>query len=80
MQDASAQSTVTSRGQTLIPAIIRQQFNLHRGDTLIWINDGQSLRVVPVPADPLEALYGRGKGENLSARLLQERGREHDSG
>ena len=58
------------------PAAIRKQFNLNPGDTLMWLNDGQSLRVVPVPADPLAALHGRGKGENLPARLLQERGRE----
>ena len=82
MQDTSAstQSKVTSRGQTTIPAIIRKQLNLHPGNTLMWINDGQSLRVVPVPADALAALYGRGKGENLSARLLQKRGRERGRG
>jgi len=76
MQDASAQSTVTSRWQTVIPATIREQFNLRQGDMLMWINDGQSLRIVPVPADPLRALYGRGRGEGLAARLLDERRRE----
>jgi len=73
MQPTPTQSTITGRNQTLIPATIRKQFNIHHGDTLMWINGAQSPRVVPVPADPLKALYGRDMGENPYTKLLHER-------
>jgi AbrB family looped-hinge helix DNA binding protein len=67
------QSTVTRRWQTVIPAAVRKQLNIQAGDVLTWINDGISLRVVLVPANPLSALYGRGAGQGLGAKLLAER-------
>ena len=73
MPNIPAQSTIIGRNQTAIPATIRKQFNLRQGDTLMWPNGTQSPRVVPVPADPLQALYGHGKGENLSAQLQHKR-------
>jgi hypothetical protein len=33
---------------------------------------------VPVPADPLQALYGRGRGEGLLDKLLAERRRDRE--
>ncbi len=73
------QSTVTSRWQTVIPAAVRREFKIQAGDVLTWINDGGTLRVVLVPANPLEALFGRGKGEGLNAKLLAERKKERAS-
>jgi AbrB family looped-hinge helix DNA binding protein len=72
------QSTVTKRWQTVIPSAIRKQFGINEGDTLMWINDGKSLRVVVVPSDSIRALYGSGKGEGLLAKLLEERRRERE--
>ena len=70
------QSTVTERWQTVIPAAVRKQLNIRAGDVLTWINDGVNLRVVLVPPDPLAALYGRGKGDGLHARLMADRKKE----
>ncbi len=72
------QTAVTKRGQTVIPAPIRKRYRIQEGDHLAWLDDGQSIRVVPVPADPIQALRGRGRGERLVERLLTARREERD--
>lgn len=65
-------STLTQRGQTVVPAAIRKHFKLSPADGLEWVIDGESLRVSPVRADPIAAFRGRGKG-GATTRLLAER-------
>jgi AbrB family looped-hinge helix DNA binding protein len=72
------QTAVTKRGQTVIPAPIRKRYHIQEGDRLVWLDDGQSIRVVPVPADPVRALRGCGRGERLVERLLVARKEERD--
>lgn len=67
------QTAVTKRGQTVIPAPIRKRYQIEEGDSLMWIDDGASIRVVPVAHDPIRALRGRGRGEALVDRLLASR-------
>lgn len=67
------QTAVTKRGQTVIPAPIRKRYQIVEGDSLVWIDDGTMIRVVPVARDPIGALRGSGRGENLVARLLSSR-------
>lgn len=64
-------TTLTERGQTVIPAKIRRDHGLETHSRLEWIDDGHSIRVVPIPADPIRAAIGRTK--NLGRRLLEER-------
>lgn len=75
------QTAITKRGQTVIPAAIRKRYQVKEGDHLVWLDDGETIKVVFVPADSLQALRGRGRGERLSERLLEERRveRERDS-
>lgn len=68
-------STITSRGQTVIPSEVRQYFHLSASDRLEWIVDGSGIRVVPVKNDPVEAFRGRGVGGSV-ARLLAERAQD----
>ena len=70
------QTSVTKRGQTVIPALIRKRYAIEEGDKLSWFDDGETIRVVPVPRDPLRALRGSGQGENLLDKLLEERKEE----
>lgn len=65
-------STITSRGQTVVPAGIRRKFQLGPEDKLEWLLDEGGIRVVPVRADPIEAFRGRGKG-GAAARLIADR-------
>lgn len=66
------QSTITARGQAVVPAAIRKQFHLGPADRLQWILDQGGIRVVPVRANPIEAFRGKGQG-GATARLLAAR-------
>lgn len=66
-------TSITSRGQTVVPAPIRKRYDIQPGDQLVWLDDGQTITVVPVPADPIKALQGRGRGEALVEALLAQR-------
>ena len=57
----------------MIPALLRKRYDITEGDTLIWLEDPSGIKVIPVPSDPVRALRGRGKGENLTQALLSER-------
>ncbi len=65
-------STISARGQTVIPAEIRQQFHLSPADRLEWIVDAAGIHVKPVKSNPIKAFRGRGSGGSV-ARLLAER-------
>ena len=67
------QTAVTKRGQTVIPAAIRKRHQIGGGARLVWLDDGETIRIVPTPADPIASLRGRGQGEKLTERLLKER-------
>jgi AbrB family looped-hinge helix DNA binding protein len=67
------QTAVTKRGQTVIPAPIRKRYQIQEGDHLMWIDDGDTIRVVPIAQDPISALRGSGRGERLVERLLAAR-------
>ena len=66
-------TTVTKRAQTVVPAEIRARYGIKGGDLLEWIDDGKSIKVVPVPRDPIEVLRGCARGEGLTAKLLKSR-------
>ena len=66
-------STITARGQTVIPAAIRARFGLGPQQRLEWLVEADgSIRVVPVDGDPIAAFRGRGSGGTV-ARLLADR-------
>ncbi len=65
-------STITERGQTVIPAPIRKQFALSPSEKLEWVVEGQSIRVVPVRGDPVAAFRGAGR-KGSTQRLLEDR-------
>ncbi len=71
-------STITDRGQTVIPVAIRRQFNLTPADRLEWIVENNNLRVVPVKKDPIDAFRGKGTGGSTE-RLLADRRKDRES-
>ncbi len=70
------QTSIDKRGQTSIPQDILKKYHLEEGDQLLWLEDKDSIKIIPVPKDPITALRGRGKGEELTDRLLDSR--QHD--
>ena len=68
-------STITSRGQTVIPAAIRERFALGPAQRLEWLVEADgSIRVIPVVASPIEAFRGRGRSGGATQRILADRG------
>jgi bifunctional DNA-binding transcriptional regulator/antitoxin component of YhaV-PrlF toxin-antitoxin module len=73
-------STVTVRGQTVIPASVRRRYNIIPHSHLEWIDDGHSVSVVPVPANPIKAMRGKYRGSKLSKSLIRLRSEERKRG
>ena len=71
----SMRTRVTDRGQVSIPAAIRRQLRITANTALEWIVEGNALRVVPIPDDPIAALRGSGK-RGAVRRLLADRRRD----
>ncbi|HXI39620.1 MAG TPA: AbrB/MazE/SpoVT family DNA-binding domain-containing protein [Bryobacteraceae bacterium] len=51
-------STVTRRGQTVMPAELRRRYGVQAGTALEWIDTAKGICVVPLPADIIRALLG----------------------
>ena len=67
-------STITARGQTVIPAPIRARFALGPSQRLEWIVEADgSIRVVPVDPSPVKAFRGMGRRGGSTQRLITER-------
>lgn len=74
-------STITARGQTVIPAAIRQRFSLTPSQRLEWLVEADgSIRVVPVDPSPVKAFRGMGRSGGSAARLVAERQAERAAG
>lgn len=67
------ESTVTVRGQTVIPAAIRKRYNIKPKTKLEWIDDGHTITVLPIPQDSIKALKGKFKDADLLKALLKSR-------
>ena len=64
---------VTSRGQVSIPSKIRKKFNIEPESRVEWIVDGNVIKVIPLPKDPVAAFRGRGSRKYSTEQLIEER-------
>ena len=69
-------TTVSSRGQTAVPAEVRKRFKLAENSRLEWIIEGDVITVLPVPPDPVHSFRGSLHGKYSGVMLLRERRRE----
>ena len=74
-------STVTSRGQVVIPQSIRQHYHIAKGTRLCFMEQGKDLVVRAVTDEYLKGLKGslKTKGRALKT-LLDERRRDRQAG
>jgi len=70
------ESTITERGQTAIPAVLRKRYGLKAHMKLVWVDTGGGIRVVPVAKDPIKKFRGMFKGLGLTESLLRDRREE----
>ena len=77
-EDSAMKTTVTARGQTVVPAKIRKDHQISAQIQLEWLDDGETIRVIPIPPDAIRA--ARGLSTGLRQRLLAERERERQRG
>ena len=73
-------TTMTRRGQTVVPAEIRRRFHIQSNAKLEWMTDGDSIRVIPLPADSIRGARGIAKGTGLMKAFMETRKQERDRG
>ena len=71
-------TTVSSRGQTSIPAEIRKKYGISANTKLQWIDEGELITVIPIENDPVGAFRGKSRGKNLVESLLKGRKEERE--
>lgn len=66
-------TSVTRKGQTVVPAPLRKRFNIGPNSQLVWSTDGKVIEVTPLPSDPIRALRGSTEKRRLLRALLKRR-------
>lgn len=66
-------TTLSDRGQTVVPAEIRKAHNLGASSRLEWVDDGMCIRVIPLGNDSIAAARGLFAGRKLTKALLKSR-------
>jgi len=66
-------TSVTQKGQTVVPAPLRKRFNIGPNSQLVWSTDGNVIYVTPIPPDPIRALRGSTEKRRLLRELLKSR-------
>ena len=66
-------TSVTRKGQTVVPAALRKRFNIGPNFQLVWSTDGKVIEVTPLPSDPIRALRGSTEKRRLLRALLKRR-------
>jgi bifunctional DNA-binding transcriptional regulator/antitoxin component of YhaV-PrlF toxin-antitoxin module len=69
-------TTVTTRGQVSIPAALRKKYSIETETKVEWIEEGNALKIVPLPKDPIKAFRGAGKNRYTSDKLIKDRRQE----
>lgn len=69
-------TTVSTRGQVSIPAKLRKKFLIDPETQVEWIEEGDAIKIIPLPRDPIRAFRGAGRGRYTSEKLLRDRKRE----
>ncbi|ODS34442.1 MAG: hypothetical protein SCARUB_00453 [Candidatus Scalindua rubra] len=66
-------TTITKKGQTVVPSSLRKKYGLSEGTQLEWLDTGDLFKVIPIPKNLVKSLRGCAKGEKLTQKLLKDR-------
>ena len=66
---------VTKRGQVSVPSDVRRKLGIGPATVLEWVVEGNTARIIPLPADPIRAFRGSGRKGQVDT-LLRERRRD----
>lgn len=71
--------TISSKGWVVIPAEIREKYNLRPGTRVVLVDYGGVIAIVPAMDNPVEESRGMlNGGPSLTKALLKERARERE--
>ena len=66
-------SKVTSKGQVVIPKILREKYGIRTATAIRWIEKEQGILIVPESEDPIVAARGMLKGSGILKAYLKEK-------
>jgi AbrB family looped-hinge helix DNA binding protein len=69
-------TTISTRGQVSIPASLRKKYGIETDTQVEWIDDGNGIKIIPLPKDPIKAFRGAGKNRYTTEKLIRDRKRE----
>jgi AbrB family looped-hinge helix DNA binding protein len=72
-----AVSTVTTKGQLVIPSRLRRKYGIRKGTRVAMIEDGPRIVLQPLTREYIRSLRGSLKGEPSALKSLRE-GRKQD--
>lgn len=64
--------TISAKGQMVIPSVLRRRYGLGARSRVCVLDKGNSIALIPLPADPVRASRGILRGLS-TRRLLQTR-------
>jgi len=73
-------TTMTKRGQTVVPAAIRHRFHIQSNAKLELLTDGDTIRVILLPTDPIKGARGIARGSGLMQAFREDRKQERERG
>jgi AbrB family looped-hinge helix DNA binding protein len=65
-------STVTTKGQLVIPAKLRRKFGIRKGTQVAFVEEAERLVLQPLTPEFIHSLRGCLKGEPSALKLLLE--------
>ena len=72
-------STVTSKGQLVIPSKLRRKYGIRKGTQVVFLDDNHRLILQPLTAEFIRSLRGSLKGGPSALEfLLEDRKRERE--
>jgi bifunctional DNA-binding transcriptional regulator/antitoxin component of YhaV-PrlF toxin-antitoxin module len=69
-------SSVSTRGQLVIPYKLRKKYGIKPHSIVRWMDTGQGLMLIPLTDDPVTSSRGMLKGTKVSTRSLLEAKKE----